>query len=141
MSMMYKIFWAILAAGAGGGALFALWAHAFGPPTWSLSVFVGLSAAVGLAYGFVNYVFVKSVLRIFVNKFQTLERVLVGTTPNPLPNVFLSNEIDEIEASIVRITERFDKLTAATGGMAGRMEGSRPSLRAAAGRTASRGGA
>ena len=40
--------------------------------------------------------------------------MLVGTEPNPLGNVFVSNEIDEIEASMVRITEAFNQLK--TGG-------------------------
>lgn len=110
MSMMYKIFWAILAAGGLGGGLFTLWARLFMAPVRSFWLFLGLSAAVGVIYGFVNYLFVKTVLRIFVNKFFTLERVLVGSEPTPLPNVLVSNEIDEMEAAMVRITEAFSRL-------------------------------
>ncbi|MBW2276632.1 MAG: hypothetical protein JRF63_04010 [Deltaproteobacteria bacterium] len=113
MSKMYKIFFAIVAAGAAGGALFALWARLFADFGDQYLIFVGLTAAIGLIYGFVNYIFVKSVLRIFVRKFHTLERVLVGTNPNELPNVFISNEIDEIEYSAVRITDQFNRLSTA----------------------------
>ena len=114
MSMMYRIFYAILAAGGIGGVLFAFWARAFAGSSLGFGAFVGLSFAVGIVFGFINYIFVKAVLRIFVNKFFTLERVLVGTDPEPLPNVFLSNEIDEMEASMVRITDEFNRLN--TGG-------------------------
>lgn len=114
MSMMYKIFYAILGTGILGGALFALWSQAFNEPTGSFWLYLGLTAALGLVYGFFNYIFIKAVLRIFVNKFHTLERVLVGTNPQQLPNVLLSNEIDEIEASIVRITDEFNKLSSTT---------------------------
>lgn len=110
MSAMYRIFYSMLGAGALGGVVFSFWSLLFAEPTSALWVFSLLSALVGLVLGFVNYVFIKAVLRIFVNKFHTLERVLVGTDPKPLPNVLLSNEIDEIEASMVRITEQFDRL-------------------------------
>lgn len=114
MSSMYKIFYSILAAGALGGVVFSFWSLLFLEPVSNFVLYVGLSSLIGVVLGFVNYVFVKSVLRIFVNKFHTLERVLVGTNPDKLPNVFLSNEIDEIEASMVRITEQFDKLATQT---------------------------
>ncbi len=112
MSMMYKIFYAILAAGGLGGALFALWSRLFAEQAGKFWLFLVLSAVIGLVYGFVNYIFVKSVLRIFVNKFFTLERLLVGNHPKPLGNVFVSNEIDEMEASMVRITDAFNQLKA-----------------------------
>lgn len=115
MTMMYRIFFAMLAAGGVGGALFVGWSTLFAEPRGNFWLYLGLSVLVGLLYGFVNYIFVKSVLRIFVRKFQTLEKVLVGTDPEPLPNVFLSNEIDAIEASMVRITDRFHKLQSETG--------------------------
>jgi len=110
MSMMYRIFFGILGAGVVSGGLFAFWAQLWTTPTINFWLFVGLSAAVGIGFGFANYVFVKWVLRIFVTKFFTLEMVLVGTDPKPLGNVFVSNEIDEMEASMVRITEAFSKL-------------------------------
>ncbi len=114
MSMMYKIFFSIMGAGVLGGGLFAIWSRVFGSFGDDYWLFFGLSGVVGLVWGFVNYIFIKSVLRIFVNKFHTLERVLVETTPGVLPNVFVSNEIDEIEASIVRISDRFNKLSSET---------------------------
>ncbi len=110
MSMMYRIFYGILGAGLVSGGLFAVWAQLWTTPKGSFWLFFGLSAAVGILFGFVNYIFVKWVLRIFVNKFFTLEQVLVGTNPEPLGNVFVSNEIDEMESSMVRITEEFSKL-------------------------------
>lgn len=114
MSMMYRIFYGILGAGFVSGGLFAFWAKLWTTPTANFWLFVGLSAAVGIVFGFVNYIFVKWVLRIFVNKFFTLEQVLVGTNPTPLGNVFVSNEIDEMEKSMVRITEEFSKLKTAS---------------------------
>ncbi len=114
MSMMYKIFFAIMGTGAIGGGLFALWSRAFGSFGEDYWLFLALSAAIGLVWGFVNYILIKVVLRIFVNKFHTLERVLVHTNPDELANVFLSNEIDEIEASIVRISDQFNKLSTQT---------------------------
>ncbi len=110
MSMMYRIFYGILGAGMISGVLFAFWAKMWENSHASFMLFLGLSAAVGLLLGFANYVFVKWVLRIFVKKFFVLERVLVGTEPQELGNVFVSNEIDEMEASMVRISEEFNKL-------------------------------
>ncbi len=128
MTAMYKIFFAMLAVGAIGGVLFAGWARLFATFESGFVLFVILTGAVGFVWGFANYIFVKWVLRIFVGKFQTLERVLVGTEPQPLPNVFLSNEIDELEASMVRITDQFNKLLAANRSTTGtgRVSGLRP---------------
>ncbi len=125
MSMMYRIFFGILGTGLISGALFAFWARLFSVPTTSFAVFLALSVALGLALGLANYIFVKWVLRIFVNKFFTLEQVLVGTKPDPLGNVMVSNEIDEMEASMVRITEAFSTLKSAS-----RRSASRSTLRA-----------
>ncbi len=110
MSMMYRIFYGILGAGVVSGGLFAFWAQLWTTPKTNFWLFMGMSAAVGISFGFANYIFVKWVLRIFVTKFFTLEMVLVGTNPKPLGNVLVSNEIDEMEASMVRITEEFAKL-------------------------------
>lgn len=110
MSMMYRIFYGILGAGVVSGGMFALWTRLWSTPLGNFWLFLGLSSAVGILFGFANYIFVKWVLRIFVNKFFTLEMVLVGSDPKPLGNVLVSNEIDEMEASMVRITKAFSKL-------------------------------
>jgi hypothetical protein len=110
MSMMYRIFYGILGAGVVSGGLFALWTRLWSTAPDNFWLFLGLSSALGILFGFANYIFVKWVLRIFVNKFFTLEMVLVGSDPKPLGNVLVSNEIDEMEASMVRITEEFSKL-------------------------------
>ena len=115
MSMMYRIFYGILGAGVVSGGLFALWTQLWSTPSANFWLFLGLSCALGILFGFANYIFVKWVLRIFVNKFFTLEMVLVGSNPAPLGNVLVSNEIDEMEASMVRITEEFSKLKTASG--------------------------
>ena len=121
MTTMYKVFYAIVGLGALGGALFACWSRLYGEG--SFAVLVALSVLFGVVYGFINYAIVKAVLRAFVHKFHTLERVLVGTEPPELPNPLKSNEIDEIEASMVRITDQFNKLTIGSGVSTSRLRG------------------
>ena len=115
MTAMYKIFYAMLFVGGMGGIFFSFWSLLFVEVQTSFLLFVGLSAIVGVFIGLANYVFIKAILRVFVKKFHTLERVLVGTEPGELPNVFLSNEMDEIEAAIVRITDKYNKLSTTLG--------------------------
>lgn len=104
MPAMWKLFVSILASGAAMGVVFplALGALPRGVSPW------GPSVALGVAYAFAVYVSVKFMLRAFVRKLHTLERIVAGSTPPELPSVFVSNEFDEVERSATRIIARLD---------------------------------
>lgn len=108
---MWKLFLAIMISGASMGVAFPLVLRAL--PTGVAPWFPGV--LLGAVYAFVMYVFVKSMLRAFVLKLHTLERVVAGTTPPELPGVLFSNEIDEVEQSAARIIARLDATRAEVG--------------------------
>ncbi|MBI4951513.1 MAG: hypothetical protein HY908_05735 [Myxococcales bacterium] len=107
---MWKLFLSIMGSGLVIGIATPLVGIAFAGGAWAgpTVLYVAVSLLLGVAYAFGMYVFVKALLRSFVQKLHTLERVVVGTVPPPLPGILVSNEIDEIEKSTARIISRLD---------------------------------
>jgi hypothetical protein len=105
---MWKLFLSIMASGAVMGVVYPIMFRGLAMAGLGMGAMLGLSIFAGLVYAFVMYIFVKSMLRAFVRKLHTLERVVAGITPPELPTVWVSNEIDEVERSAARIIAKLD---------------------------------
>lgn len=111
---MWKLFVSIMVSGLAAGLVATVVGHTLADRSGlaGLGVYLAVNLLAGLAYSFLLYVFVKIVLRSFVRKLHTLERVVVGTQPPLLPGVLRSNEIDEVERSTARIVAELDSVRA-----------------------------
>jgi HAMP domain-containing protein len=102
---MWKLFLSTMAAGLALGLVYPFVLLALVDRRGAL---FAVSVAVGLGFAFTLYLLVKSLLRAFVHKMHTLERVVAGTKPSELPPVWASNEIDEVEKSAARIVAKLN---------------------------------
>lgn len=102
---MWKLFLMTMGAGVVLGLGYPFLALAL---VGNRTALFGASLVVGVGFAFTLYLLEKLVLRAFVHKMHTLERVVAGTHPSELPPLWASNEIDEVERSASRIVAKLN---------------------------------